>query len=181
MKIVEAKAVHDLYGGVISGEAVKTGTKRLRDIAGAYKDARGVEDLDRVMYEVYSFENGEPGRPGNLYWGLTVMYPELVNGECNFTRGHVHADQSCAEIYFGLSGEGLLLLMDGEKLWAEKVRRNSLHYIDGRWAHRLVNTGDETFKVGACWPVTAGHDYRWVEDHPFPVRVYKKNGEIICI
>ena len=161
MKIVESGAVHDFYGGVISGAAVKTGTKRLGEIIGAYGDSHGIADLDRVMYEVYSFENGDPGQAGSLNWGLTVMYPELVNGECNFTRGHVHADQSCAEIYLGLSGEGLLLLMDRDgRTWAEKVRQGSLHYIEGNWAHRLVNTGDETLKVGACWPAAAGHDYR---------------------
>ena len=182
MKIMEPSAVHDFYSGVITGTAVKMGTKRLRDIVGAYSEAGEAEDLDRVMYEVYSFENGDPARAGNLNWGLTVMYPELVGEECNFTRGHVHADRSCAEIYFGLAGQGLLLFMDQDGgTWAEKVCRGSLHYIDGRWAHRLVNTGDGVLQVGACWPVTAGHDYQWVEDHPFPVRVFKKNGEIICI
>ena len=136
MKIMEPNAVHDFYGGVITGTAVKTGVKRLRDMIGAYKEAGEAEDLDRVMYEVYSFENGDPAQAGNLNWGLTVMYPELVGGECNFTRGHVHADQSCAEIYFGLDGQGLLLFMDQDGgTWAEKVRRGSLHYIDGRWAH----------------------------------------------
>ena len=78
--------------------------------------------------------------------------------------------------------EGLLLLMDQEgDVWAEKVYPHSVHYIDGRLAHRLVNTGESVLKVGACWSEAAGHNYQWVEKHPFPVRVYKKNGEIICI
>lgn len=182
MKLLEPKAMHDFYNGVISGTAVTKGVKRLGEMIHAYSDIRGVKDMDRVMYEVYSFENGDSGQAGNLEWGLTVMYPELINGECNFTRGHVHTDQTCAEIYLGLSGEGLLLFMDSDsRVWAEKVCQYSLHYIDGRWAHRLVNTGNGILKVGACWPVTAGHDYQWVENHPFPLRVYKKNGEIICI
>lgn len=64
MKIMEPSAVHDFYSGVITGTAVKMGTKRLRDIVGAYSEAGEVEDLDRVMYEVYSFENGDPSRAG---------------------------------------------------------------------------------------------------------------------
>ncbi len=87
MKIMEPNAVHDFYGGVITGTAVKTGVKRLRDMIGAYKEAGEAEDLDRVMYEVYSFENGDPAQAGNLNWGLTVMYPELVGGGMQFYKG----------------------------------------------------------------------------------------------
>lgn len=182
VKIIEPKAVHDFYNGVIEGELVITSRKLLKDILAAYEAPDGAENGEQVMYEVYCYEDKENSQQGSLSWGLTVMYPERVNGECNFTRGHIHEDTSCGEFYFGLSGEGLLLLMDMEgNAWAEKIYPDSLHYIDGRLAHRLVNTGDQVLKVGACWPPRAGHNYEWVEKHPFPVRVYKKNGEIVCI
>lgn len=182
MKIIEPKVVHDFYNGVLEGEPVIRSRKRLKDLLAAYKDTHEAEDLERVMYEVYHYENEDFIHPGSLNWGLTVMYPECVGGECNFTRGHIHQDTSCGEFYFGLAGEGLLLLMDAkEHVWAEKIYPNSLHYVHGNLAHRIVNTGDQVLKVGACWPSGAGHNYDWVEAHPFPVRVYKKNGEIVCI
>ncbi|WP_333649549.1 glucose-6-phosphate isomerase family protein [Lacrimispora sp.] len=182
MKITEPKAIHNFYNGVIEGKPVMKSRKLLKDILTAYKDQNHAEDPQRVMYEVYCYEDEDSIGPGSLSWGLTVMYPERVNGECNFTRGHMHEDTSCGEFYFGLAGEGLLLLMDLEgNAWAERVYPNSLHYVRGKLAHRLVNTGDQVLKVGACWPSCAGHNYEWVEKHPFPVRVYKKNGEIVCI
>ena len=95
------------------------------------------------------------------------------------TKGHFHVNKDCAEIYFGIAGVGLLLLMDEEgHTWAEKVYEGSLHHIDGRIAHRLVNTGDEDLKVGACWPTSAGHDYHAIEKREFGYRVYKRNGQI---
>ena len=65
--------------------------------------------------------------------------------------------------------------------FGEEVFPGSLHYIDGRYAHRLINTStDEDLKVGACWPVTAGHDYAATEKQPFTVRVFLENGEVVC-
>ena len=79
------------------------------------------------------------------------MKPVLVNGECNITRGHFHQALNCDEIYFCFQGEGLLLYMDENgKCWAEKMSAGSVHYIDGRLAHRLVNTGDGELHIGAC-------------------------------
>ena len=116
---------------------------------------------------------------GNLNWGLTVLKPVYSHNECNMTKGHFHVNKDCAEIYFGIAGVGLLLLMDEEgHTWAEKVYEGSLHHIDGRIAHRLVNTGDEDLKVGACWPTSAGHDYHAIEKREFGYRVYKRNGQI---
>ena len=41
-----------------------------------------------------------------------------------------------------------------------------------------ANTGNTELKVQCMWPSHAGHDYKRVEDHPFAVRVFKKNGEL---
>lgn len=119
--------------------------------------------------------------PGELLWGLTILEPLCVSGECNMTRGHFHQDRNCAEYYFGLGGNGLLLLMDEEgTCHAEKVFKGSLHHISGKLAHRLINTGDEQLKVGACWSPAAGHDYEAIEKREFSYRVFKEDNEIIC-
>lgn len=144
-----------------------------------YKNEDKGLDEDTTMYEVYTFSKGDSHQKGNLNWGLTIMKPVNVCEECNITRGHFHEDLSCAEFYFCLGGTGVLLLMDElGNCWAEKMEVGSIHHIDGKLAHRLVNTGDTELKVGACWPLTAGHDYRRIEEFPFTVRVYKRDGQI---
>lgn len=177
MKVLEPKATHDLFDGVIEGQSIKIYKKRFVDIMGIYKKTEGV-DPDTLMYTVYSMEE-EPDKSGELYWGLTILEPVYVNGECNMTRGHFHENRECAEYYFGLGGEGLLMLMDENgKTWAERIYQGSLHHISGNMAHRLINTSDVPMKVGACWPAAAGHDYDAIEKHEFGFCVMKKENTI---
>lgn len=179
MKVIEPKVIHNLYENDIRGEGVELYEKRLKDIKGLYQNAEGLGD-DVLMYTVYSYGKGDQDKLGNLKWGLTILEPVYINGECNMTRGHFHQNLDCAEFYFGVGGEGLLLLMnDKGEMWAEKVFKGSLHHIDGTIAHRLVNTGDSKCSVGACWPTAAGHNYEAIEQQDFPCRVYKENGEIV--
>ena len=85
------------------------------------------------------------------------MEPVTIHGECNMTRGHFHMDWDCAEFYFGISGTGLLLLMDEDgKAWAERVAPGSLHHIDGHLAHRLINTGVRFCAWGPAGPPRPG-------------------------
>lgn len=179
MKIIRPQATHDIYGGVIEGKDVAKYKKLFGQIQTLYHDPSGISP-DTLMYTVYSYEAGSAEKKGDLYWGLTILEPVTINGECNMTRGHFHLDRNCAEFYFGIGGKGLLLLMDENgDMWAEKVFKGSLHHIDGTLAHRLVNTGNKRLKVGACWPTTAGHDYAAIERRDFLCRVIKEGGEIV--
>lgn len=180
MEIKKAKAYQDYLEGVISGSDVETSCKLFKDAKSLYENSTCEHTDDTVMYEVYSYSEGDQKQVGNLNWGLTVMKPIYVNDECNVTRGHFHEDLNCAEMYFCLHGEGLLLFMDEEDhCFAEKMKTGSIHHIDGHLAHRLVNTGDDELRVGACWPTTAGHDYARIEHNPFKVRIFKKDGNIV--
>lgn len=179
MIIRDSQATHLIYEDVIKGENVISYKKKLGQAANIFANADG-EDPEKLLYTVYSYEAGDPEKNGDLYWGLTVLEPVTVNGECNMTRGHFHSDRDCAEFYFGIDGEGLLMLMDEKGVvTAERVKKGSLHHIDGRFAHRLINTGDTQLSVGACWPTTAGHDYAATEKEPFKCRIFKENGEIV--
>lgn len=180
MEIKEPSILQDYLDGVLTGSDVQTSAKLFKDAKGFYENSDCELADDTVMYEVYSYSKGDPKQAGNLNWGLTVMKPVYVNHECNITRGHFHKDLNCAEMYFCLHGEGLLLLMDtAGNCHAEKMFTGSVHHIDGTLAHRLVNTGKEELRVGACWPTTAGHDYARIEREPFKVRIYKENDTII--
>lgn len=179
MEIYDPKLKFKIPEGVFEGKGLEHSYKYLKDVKDLYK--KGIEKYDpkTIVYEVFSYTEGDLNAEGNLYWGLTVMYSVFVNGECNMTRGHYHVNHNCVEYYFGISGMGLLLLMDKSgKMWAEKVMPGSLHYISGNYAHRLVNTSDTILRVGACWPTISGHDYSSVEKNEFPFRVYKSSGKI---
>lgn len=175
MKIIEPRRIHHFYDGVLEGEGVEHYQKKYKEIDSIYVSKDTLLDPETIMYEVYSFNEGGPGV---LLMGLTVMYPITVSGECNMTRGHYHLHKDEPEIYFGCEGEGLLLMMKDGEAFAEKVFQGSVHYIKGEYAHRIINTGDSVFKVGAFWRELAGHDYESIEKKPFPYRVYKKDGKI---
>lgn len=173
MEIRQPEAVHD-FDGVLSGAPVVKAQKFLGQIMSIYRNAEHT-DPDTLMYDVYTIARPED----ELNWGLTVLYPVLVNGECNMTRGHFHENEQRDEIYVGQSGRGLLMRMDETgKTWCEQVFRGSFHYIQGTAAHRLINTGSEPLKVMACWPQDAGHDYARTEKMPFGSRVFLVNGEV---
>ncbi len=179
MKIRDPKAYQDFLNGVIEGETIEKLTKVFKDAKHFYDNGECDLSDDALMYEVYIYANNDPKIIGNMSWGLTVMQPVLVNNECNVTRGHFHEDLNCSEIYVGFAGEGLLILMDeNNECYAEKVSVGSIHYINGKLAHRLINTGDSEFKVGCCWNTTAGHDYERIENNPFTYRVFKNDGKI---
>lgn len=178
MKILNSKVIHNLCDGNIEGESVVINKKFFKDIKDIYLNCDGIND-DTLMYTIYSYINGDQNNKYNLCYGLSVLHPVYINGECNMTKGHYHDDESFPEIYVGLSGEGLLLLLDkngNEKI--EKVSKGTVHYIDGKYAHRLVNTGDIDLKVQAVWSPCAGHDYRSLENKGFKHRVFKNKEKI---
>lgn len=179
MEIKEAKVFHDYLNGVISGKDVQKSTKYYAQAKSFYKNVDASIPDDQVMYEVYSYSEASQNSQGKLNYGLTVMQPVRVCGECNMTRGHFHEDVECDEIYCCMHGTGLLLFMDeNDTCHAEKMHEGSVHYIDGHYAHRLVNVGEDELKVQCFWPANAGHDYKRVEEHPFRVRIFKENKEI---
>ncbi len=141
------------------------------------KNPEGV-DPETVLYEVQC-DDGDPEVPGSLSYGLTTIYPNRINGECPFTKGHWHMDETVEEVYEGESGTGLLMYMNHDGMtWCEKVFPGSVHHIAGTLAHRLINTGDVPLKVRAVWPPSAGHNYDEVTAHPFGFRVYRNGDEI---
>ncbi len=174
MKIIETEVHHDYLDGVIYGKNVEKSIKYYQSAQSFYKNKDLAITDNTIMYEVYTYTKG------SLSYGLTVMQPVLVDGECNMTRGHFHKNLDCDEIYCCMHGNGLLLYMDEEyHCHAEKMNVGSVHYINGHYAHRLINVGEDELKVQCIWPSFAGHDYMRIEEHPFPVRIFKRNNEVI--
>ena len=105
------------------------------------------------------------------------MYPGKVGQEYYMTKGHFHAERNTAEYYWGIKGEGMLILMDSERnIWMERIFPGSLHYIPGGVAHRVANIGNETLSFAACWPSNAGHNYEEIALNGFSARLMDING-----
>lgn len=158
-------ATIDALTGTGAPEAFDTTyRKQFSEIAAIYADAAaaGAVPADALAYEVHS--NARTGRPGELIVGTSVLAPNLVGDEFAMTRGHIHEVVNRAEIYFGLSGSGVLLLEDwsGTTI-AAPLGAGQLVYVPGGWIHRSVNVGTQPLVSLFCFSSDAGQDYSIIE------------------
>ena len=167
-------------GDTICGEGLKTAVRTLADLKGIFADEAAYEamDKDTLAYRVASIEPDAQGTPGGLYMGITYLAPGKVGKEYFMTKGHFHLNRESTEFYWGVKGEGMLILMDEDRnVWAERMYPGSLHYIPARVAHRVANTGDETLVFAASWPSDAGHDYGTIARDGFARRLLDVDGK----
>jgi len=131
---------------------------------------------DPVIYEYY--ENSQPSVEGHLNFGVTVIYPGKIGIEYFMTRGHYHAKEGTAEVYYGLKGEGIMLLQTrkGESRWIQ-ITPGQAAYVPPFWAHRTVNTGNNRLYVLFAYPSDSGHDYGTIKQKGFPKLVVEERGK----
>ena len=94
------------------------------------------------------------------------------------TKGHLHEAREAAEVYIGLSGQGVMLLEDektGESRM-EPLGRGRIVYVPGWTAHRTLNTGKEPLTYFGIYPANAGHDYGAIAERNFLKTVVEENG-----
>lgn len=166
----------DLSTGAVLGDPAVRLTRTLSDLKGVFADeaARAAMKPDTLAYRVDCYFPVAEGKSGGLFFGCTFLEPGLVGDEYFMTKGHFHANIDTAEYYWCLRGQGVLLLMTEDRhCRAERLTPGSLHYIPGRTAHRVINTGSETLCFGACWPADAGHDYESIAARGFSARVVR--------
>lgn len=150
--------------------------KRLADLDGLYADAVAFSALassraNDVVYDVTDHRPSE--QPGDLITGVTRMSPGKVGDEYFMTRGHIHANIDRPELYFGLKGDGLMLMEspDGETRIVE-IHANTVCYVPPRWIHRSVNLGTGDFVMLFCYPADSGQDYAIIESsHGMRLRI----------
>ena len=150
--------------------------RRLSEMAGAFEDATAVDRMlasgdDPVIYTGY--DGDVPREPGHLQFRTTVISPGTVGSEFFMTKGHHHVRDS-AELYLGVSGEGIMLMetRDGD-FAAERLLPSALVYVPPGWAHRTVNTGSTPLVFLAAYYGDAGHDYLSVERSGFSRRLHR--------
>lgn len=153
-------------GGVMTG-ATGSYEKRLGDMAGVYRDEAAyqsaLEELgaDFLVYRVEEHRN--VGGEGALIVGTSTLQPGRYGEEFAVTRGHLHAKADRAELYYCLSGTGVMLLetLSG-RTEALPMRPGEAVHVPGHWVHRSVNVGDEPFVTMFCYGADAGQDYELI-------------------
>ncbi|MDQ1529924.1 MAG: glucose-6-phosphate isomerase, archaeal [Microbacteriaceae bacterium] len=157
----------DAARGLMQGSTERY-ERRLSDLAGLYQDVDAFEAARATDSgaPVYWVESSTVARgPGALTIGISTLLPGTIGEEFAMTRGHIHAQHEHAELYFGLSGRGVMLLetLDGESQ-ALPVEPGTAVHVPGHWVHRSVNTGDEPFSTLFCYATEAGQDYSVIGD-----------------
>ena len=92
-------------------------------------------------------------------------------------KGHFHTILDTSEIYYGLSGRGMMLMEtpEGQVDWKEIGPGEAL-YVPGRWAHRSINTGTEPLVMFFVYRGDAGHDYGTIEEKGYRKLVVERDG-----
>lgn len=163
----------------LSGTPVDHKATLIDDLKAVFEneEKRALVPSGTVVYEVDAYKPVPDDTPGGLFFGITRIQPGQVGDEYFMTRGHFHALSDRSEFYWGIKGEGMLILMDrSRKVWVEKMYPGSLHYIPAHIAHRVANTGSDILSFGACWPADAGYDYEEIRLHGFSGRLLNVNG-----
>lgn len=159
----------DLATGTVP-DADRVQTRRLSDLRGMFGDADAEAALagdDPLLYSVYDAHD-TPKVEGQLLFSTTVIEPGRVGDEYFMTKGHYHAKSDRAELYYGLEGEGYLLLQtrDG-RVDTQRMTPGAAAYVPPHWGHRTVNTGATPFVFLAVFPADAGYDYGSIREHGF--------------
>jgi len=153
---------------------------KLSEMKEFFVDTRAAEKIlasgkDPIIYQYYEFAAEES--PGHLTIGLTVLHPGRVGREYFMTRGHFHEKDS-AEFYYGLHGEGILLIQSrtGETDYIT-LKPGVIAYVPPGWGHRTINTGRRKFVFLFAYPSDAGHDYGIVREKGFAKIVVEEKGK----
>jgi glucose-6-phosphate isomerase len=154
--------------------------RRLSDMHGWFADhdaeaARIGENP--LIYEV-QYGYAAPSIDGQLGFGTTIIYPGKIGDEYYMTKGHYHRKADRAEVYYGLSGEGELLLQtrDGATT-VQHIAPGVVAYIPSFQAHRTINTGAENFVFLSVFPADAGNDYESIAELGFAALVVERDGK----
>jgi glucose-6-phosphate isomerase len=168
---------------LLSGEFSPCGEfyeRRLSQLVGQFADPQAGAGIlaseDRLLYDVRirSFITSL----SDLTMAVVRLYPGKIGDEYHFTKGHAHLLLEEPELDLCLSGQGCLLLENGEgdfqnHWWSP----GAVSHIPPGYAHRVANTGDEMLVYAAIYRLSAGHDYERVARQGFLHRVIELEGQ----
>lgn len=171
------------FGDGMSPDATPT-TRYLSAMRGMYADDLAFEKLlaeaDQQVYAFY--ELGAPALSGDLAFGTSITFPGQVGDEYFMTKGHFHTILETAEVYWCVSGQGLMLLENPEgDVRSETLLPGTALYVPKRYAHRSINTGTEPLVTFFVFRADAGHDYGTIERKGFRKLVVNRNGKPVLV
>ena len=173
----------DPLTGEIAGAPV---TKRhLSDLRGCFADTAAYETAlaagNPLLYSVASVTPADGA--GDLHCGIGLIMPGKIGTEFFMTKGHLHSWREAAEFYFGLSGDGMMLLEDeatGESRLIP-LRPHHAVYVPGHTAHRTINVGTTPLTYLGVYPAKAGHDYVAIARNNFRCVVVERDGQPVML
>lgn len=161
----------DLETGKIPENIQDSLKRHLSDLAGIFADTDALKTMagedDRLVYEFYDM--GMPETEGDLAFGTSIVYPGLVGQEFFMTKGHFHTILDTAEVYYCLSGHGVMMMEDPEgHVEYQEMRPGEAVYVPGKFAHRSINISrDQKLVTFYVFRADAGHDYGTIEQKGF--------------
>lgn len=158
----------------------KVAPRHLSDLRMMFQDHQAIEKIleveDRLIYEIryYPFVTSS----SDMALAVTKIFPGVVGQEYHMTKGHKHERPDQAEVYYCVKGEGYLLLdtLEGD-FRAIQWKPGVITHIPPKWAHRVVNTGDDVLIFMGVFHLSAGHDYDIVASKGFSYRVISADGK----
>lgn len=141
--------------------------KSYRDLTGLYADTAAfdailAEKANQIAYEVTSYTPGD--KTSDLIMGVTRMAPGRVGREFYLTRGHIHARGDRPEVYYTLSGRGIMQMESPEgEVRLVEMGPQQICYVPPFWIHRSVNVGNDDLVMFFSYPADSGQDYGIIE------------------
>ena len=162
--------------------------RKIKDMDYMFHDQKAAKDnSEKILYQVYRVGQAWGGalkkrEKFGLEWDITILMNGKVGDEYFKTKGHFHNPLNGippAEAYQVLEGEGKLLMQDQKNnVFICDVKEGETMFIEGNYAHGLMNTGGKPLVVVGCVPVEAGHAYGPIEDLGGFARLVTEKGII---
>ncbi len=172
----------DLVTGM--SNTAETTKRYLSQMKNMFYDQDTVNEIlakeDPVIYEFC--ELGCPERAGDLAFGTSIVYPGKIGNEYYMTKGHFHTILATAEVYFTLSGEGMMVMENPEGDTMERpLKKGEALYVPRCYAHRSVNTGNEPLVMFFTFAADAGHDYGTIETKGYRKMIVEQDGKAVAV
>ena len=163
----------DFATGSLHGEAVRS-VRTVGDLRNYWQDPSAADLIAlQPLYETETYFGKPEGTEGAILWGSTRLFPGDVGGEYFMTRGHWHLKPTHGELILVVSGTGLVVLMDHDRMTTTvELSPGVTYHIDGTLAHRTVNTGDVPLVFWCAWAADCGHNYESILQDGFSRRFF---------
>ena len=179
MKPIEAK--FDFERGFVAGKTVQHTQRYFVDIKDIFDECDPtMEAKNPLCYEV--FEVMPKDGAGDISYGSSILYPGRVKDQFLMTRGHIHVQKQCGEVYLCTAGEGYLLLQNADGQCEEHFMQPGVSiFSPGEWAHRTINTGDTPFVCFYSYSSKAGHDYEATKISGFGKKIIAEGDSVVVV